>query len=165
MRVSKLAPVAERLYARIAVDLLTGCHNWTGPTVWKGYGQMYLWSAGGKKYRARTHRIAYEIAKGPIPDGLVLDHLCRNPPCCNPDHLEAVTQRENTLRGIAARPQVTHCPSGHLYDAENTLGSKYGRKCRACNNDRWAANKTVINARRNATRKAARVRAQGTQND
>ena len=59
-----------------------------------GYGIVTIC---GKKYY--THRVAYEELVGPIPDGLVLDHLCRNRRCCNPEHLEPVTDGENTRRG------------------------------------------------------------------
>ena len=71
----------------------------------------------------QAHRVAYELVKGKIPAGLELDHLCRNRICCNPAHLEAVTGRENSLRGVspwAKNACATHCPRGHPYDAENT---------------------------------------------
>lgn len=87
-----LAPT-ERLAVRVTVDPVTGCHN-LRPHRRNGYGMMTL-----NRERIRPHRLAYELAKGPIPLGLVIDHLCRNKACCNPDHLEAVTQRENTMRG------------------------------------------------------------------
>jgi hypothetical protein len=69
-----------------------------------------------------AHRVAYEQYKGAIPDGLVLDHLCRVPACVNPDHLEAVTQRENALRGVGITAQLarqTHCKRGHSLSGEN----------------------------------------------
>lgn len=79
---------------------------------------------GNGYYRLRTrtgkyaHRAAYEAAYGPIPKGLVIDHLCRNTECCNPEHLEAVTQRVNALRGTS-RPAVNArketCPKGHPF--------------------------------------------------
>jgi hypothetical protein len=97
---------------------------------------------GGKL--ASTHRTMYEHAKGPIPAGLVIDHLCRQPRCCNPDHLEAVTQRENLLRGQtvnAAAVAQTHCIHGHSFNEANTYrppGQPNKRMCRACAAERQA---------------------------
>jgi hypothetical protein len=82
--------------------------------------------------RAYAHRVAYEALKGPIAVGLDIDHLCRNPGCVNPAHLEAVTHAENIRRAMSLRPRKTHCVHGHAYTDENTLVS--GRKwiCRTC---------------------------------
>jgi uncharacterized UBP type Zn finger protein len=84
-----------------------------------------------------AHRVSYEAANGPIPEGLVIDHLCRVAACINPDHLEAVTQRENMLRGVgpvAVNVQKTRCTHGHLFDSDNTYWTSVGaRQCRACN--------------------------------
>jgi hypothetical protein len=94
-------PVVWRVRARIAVDLVTGCHNFTGAIDRAGYGRVGLGPRGtGIGY---THRVMYEAAKGPIPAGLHIDHLCRNRACCNPAHLEAVTQAVNNARAAAAR--------------------------------------------------------------
>jgi hypothetical protein len=89
----------------------------------------------GKEVRA--HRFAYETLVGPIPEGLDLDHLCRNPPCVNPDHLEPVPHVVNVLRG--AVPKIwaakTRCPKGHPYDEVNTYRSPSrpdSRKCKTC---------------------------------
>lgn len=83
-----------------------------------------------------AHRYAYEHFIGPIPEGLQVDHLCRVRNCVNPDHLEAVTCRENVLRGdgvAAANARATHCPQGHAYDEANTYTwTNGGRHCRAC---------------------------------
>ena len=82
-----------------------------------------------------AHRLAYQSFYGPIPDGLVIDHLCRNRTCCNPAHLEAVTNRENTLRGVgfpALNDAKTHCPQGHEYAGEKLYVWKGKRFCRAC---------------------------------
>jgi hypothetical protein len=84
-----------RFWARVHHD--DGCWMWTG-TLNKGYG---MFSFGGKTRRA--HRFAYEALVGPIPEGLALDHLCRNPACVNPAHLEPVTWRENVYRGAQAK--------------------------------------------------------------
>jgi HNH endonuclease len=74
----------------------TGCWIWTGELNRNGYGRMWI---NGR--RVMVHRHVYEALVGPIPDGAVLDHTCRNRACCAPHHLEPVTVRENTLRGSA----------------------------------------------------------------
>jgi hypothetical protein len=162
MRGNKPTPIAQRLAARIVVDPATGCHNWTGYKLPTGYGQICI---GKKGKNARTHRVAYELARGHIPDGLVLDHLCRNPACCNPDHLEAVTMRENTLRGVgpaALAARATHCPQGHPYDETNTYvaPNTKARHCRTCASNRtstyWERRKDQTNAKRRAKYAAQR---------
>lgn len=117
------------------VNKTNSCWVWTAglnSNNGKGYGQFYL---NGKK--VKSHRLSYEITIGKIPDGMVLDHLCRNRQCVNPDHLEPVTNRENVLRGdthsSGHNRAKTHCPSGHEYSEENTRLSKSGyRKCKTC---------------------------------
>lgn len=82
-----------------------------------------------------AHRYAYEISVGAIPDGLQLDHLCRNRRCVNPAHLEPVSQRENLLRGegfAGTNARKTHCKRGHEFTPENTRLRPGGRDCRAC---------------------------------
>lgn len=92
--------------------------------------------------------MSHELHKGPIPEGLVIDHLCRNRGCVNPDHLEAVTQRENILRGeglAAANARKTHCPKGHPYSGENlyVVPSSGRRQCRICADARRALSAEV----------------------
>lgn len=94
--------LATRLLARID-RTPGGCWIWTG-SLRQGYGQ--IWSSvdpAGRRQLLATHRVSFEITKGPIPAGLDLDHLCRNTRCVNPDHLEPVTRRENLIRGLEAR--------------------------------------------------------------
>lgn len=107
------------------------CWMWNGSVESKGYGRLHF---GGKALKA--HRVAYELHRGRIPQGLTIDHLCRNRRCVNPWHLEVVTNRENVLRGegiTAQYARATHCVNGHPFDAENTYMRPEGhRECRAC---------------------------------
>lgn len=122
--------VRERLEAYSIPEPNTGCVLWTRMTTHDGYGRIkshgrHLWA----------HREAYEAYVGQIPAGLTIDHKCRVRCCINPDHLEAVTKRENTLRGIgpsAQHAKKTHCPAGHEYSGTNLYMHKGRRHCRAC---------------------------------
>ncbi len=96
----KHGSLAERLWAGALADG-TGCWVWQRGLNKQG-GTGYGHIRSGEK-RLLTHRVAYELVKGPIPDGLQIDHLCRNRRCINPDHLEAVTNQENCQRGVDAR--------------------------------------------------------------
>ena len=108
----------------------SGCHIWIANTSTKGYGRAW-W--GGRDVQA--HRVAYEMARGQIPQGLVIDHICRNRLCVNPAHLRAVTTRQNVLEnsvGVSAvHAKKTHCIRGHEFTPDNTRPHR-GRSCRAC---------------------------------
>ena len=110
-----------------------GCWLFTGARLPTGYGRVSF--RGKARY---AHRVFYELEHGPIPAGLVLDHLCRVRNCVNPSHLRACTDKEN-LQAPGSQSlslinkEKTHCPSGHRYDGKNTrIESTGGRKCRRC---------------------------------
>ena len=116
-----------------------------GPDCWKwlghsntGYGRVEI--AGRSRY---AHRVVYESTVRPVPNGLTLDHLCKNRLCVNPDHLEIVTQAENNLRADSNPSTINahkvECVNGHPFDAGNTYIAKTGRRaCRECNRIRKA---------------------------
>jgi len=110
----------------------TPCWIWAGAGNGHGYGRRQI---RGRTFMA--HRLSYEQARGPIPAGLELDHLCRVTMCVNPDHLEPVTRAENIRRGtspFAANARKTHCKRGHEFTPENTyINPRNGaRWCRPC---------------------------------
>jgi hypothetical protein len=128
-------PVIDRFWSK--VDKSGDCWLWRACRTWDGYGEFAVQQVTGKWRIVRAHRFAYELTHGPIPDGLQIDHLCRNRACVNSAHMELVTQRINILRGnsFSAREAArTHCPHGHPYDLLNTYADKRGKRyCRACN--------------------------------
>lgn len=111
------------------------CWLWTDTPGTRGYG-AFNYAAGDRRITLRAHQYAYELLVGPVPEGLELDHLCRVHNCVNPSHLEAVTHRENILRGegLAAKAaRQTHCVNGHPFSGDNLrVNAKGHRRCRTC---------------------------------
>lgn len=127
------------------------CWFYAGYIAKNGYGMLHNIESRKTLY---AHRFVYENLVGHIPDGLELDHLCRNRSCINPDHLEPVTRAENVRRGLAgeitaARQRAkTSCPQGHPYDAENTYIWRNRRDCRICRREarrKYERHKVLIN--------------------
>lgn len=143
----------ERFWTKVTRLGPDDCWPWTAFINPEGYG--HFGTGDGKVGRA--HRVAYQLAVGPIPKGSVLDHtchtgecvvpgnLCPHRRCCNPKHLEPVTNRVNLRRGNSGRNNSakTNCPKGHEYTEENTLLHRSRgltiRRCRTCEDVRVAA--------------------------
>lgn len=133
---TKTIPAIDRVLAR-TVTMPSGCWETDLSKTSKGYARIRV----SATVRTDAHRVVYEATYGPITAGLVIDHLCRNRGCVNPQHMEAVSSRENTLRGeglSAQNARKTHCPRNHEYTAENTylVPGKNKRMCRTCMKER-----------------------------
>ena len=119
-------PPSKRVWRYVEKDEVSGCWLWTGSRDKSGYGRFWTGDQ-----MSLAHRFMFQFLRGPVPSDWPIDHLCRNPTCCNPDHLEPVTTAENNRRAGAAK---THCPHGHEYTPENTYRRPgTGRRvCREC---------------------------------
>jgi hypothetical protein len=141
----------SKVRARL-VETAGGCWEWTGSRATRGYGRLQL---PGRGPTVLAHRVVYLAERGEIGYGLSLDHLCSNPPCANPDHVEPVSLRTNTLRGTSAcaeRARRTHCPEGHPLELGNLRTAELrrgGRACLACDRQ-WHAERsaTIVAAAR-----------------
>lgn len=147
-----LTDLPARMQSKIAVETcpnteLGCCWRWTGALNSRGYG-----SVGMRGISRLSHRVTYTLLVGEIPDGLQLDHLCRNKACCNPSHLEPVTALENTRRALDVRGRP-RCKHGHPMAGPNlVIRQRYGneyRICRMC---------SIITLREGRSRKAGGTR-------
>lgn len=123
LRVNRLI---ERSWKYIHPEPNSGCWLWAGSVDKDGYGKMF------GRPMLYMHREFYALAKGPIPPGMVIDHLCRTPACCNPEHLEAVTRKTNTRRGRVPRA-AGRCKNGHVVAIRGLYTRSDGyTSCRRC---------------------------------
>jgi hypothetical protein len=129
----------ERFWSKVSPCPMSGCWLWTAAAGRLAYGRIGVGSRrpGGGRGTRQTHRLAYETLVGPT--SMMLDHLCRVTLCCNPLHLEPVSNQENSRRGNCGKKTgelqraKTHCPSGHEYSEENTRVNVAGeRECKEC---------------------------------
>ncbi len=135
MRGVSVGDVAERLRAKTVPDKKSSCWIWVGHVKKNGYGAMSVKDNGAWKTKV-AHRLWFEVAVGPIPAGLDLDHKCRNRRCVNPGHLEPVTRSENLRRSPLMSLNhhsraKQHCPAGHPYSGKNIRGQRICHLCQA----------------------------------
>lgn len=119
-----------RFWAKVDKNGPNGCWLWTSARSRGGYGAYW----NGKRERAaRAHRLAYRAIIGDIREDLQLHHICCNPTCVNPLHLQAVTPKIHAATKLHHELTITHCPQGHEYSVENTYYTPKGhRYCRMC---------------------------------
>ena len=132
-KIFRYFPMNTPFMEKIHFEPMSGCWLWGGTVNNKGYGLMT--NPIKDKPMMLAHRYSYELHKGPVPEGLVVDHKCCNSHCVNPDHLQAITFRENVMKGesnTAKNARMTHCHRGHPLPSGYEYGKK--RQCRECKN-------------------------------
>ena len=126
---------SERFHSKF-IELPNGCHQWQGPLDKDGYGYFFL-----RRKSRRAHRVAWYMQRGGIPEGMVINHICRNRWCVNPQHMQLLTPRENNLQDSNSIPAInarkTHCKNGQEFDKVQTVKSgKSYRVCSICERDK-----------------------------
>jgi hypothetical protein len=154
--------VLLKRFEKRTVKSASNCWDWIGTKNETGYGKIVVgWKENNQPVHRFAHRVSYELFVGLIPTGLEIDHLCRNHGCVNPNHLEAVTHKENVRRGILPEMmrkkmnEMTHCKRGHSFSGDNLLHQGENRKlrlCKTCRNkskiDSYYKNRVEISIKR-----------------
>ena len=127
MQIHQTIPVIERTLRKVPHRPDGGCWIWRGSLV-RGRGQISVGSrSDGTRTQVKAYRVMYEHFVGPIPVGMTINHLCENPACVNPQHLEAITLKENIRYSMK-----NSCLRGHIFTLENIYLFRGIRHCRAC---------------------------------
>lgn len=138
----------ERFDETWTLEPNTGCWLWMNAPDPKGYGRFFVGRIDGRPRQKPAHRVSWGLYRGPIPDGMVIDHLCRVRSCVNPDHLRCVTPAinatENSVSFAARNAAKTHCDRGHPLPAKGP----FGRVCAACERRRLHAYRARLRAKR-----------------
>ncbi len=144
----KPRPTAKERFFKF-IQKTNSCWIWIGARCGGNGGKAEYGAFAHSKKQGYAHRFSYELTNGPIPKGLHIDHLCKNKLCVNPDHLEAVTHRENLMRGETLpgiNAKKTYCKREHEFTTENTYVTPKGRSCKICRNNavkEWYRNKAA----------------------
>ena len=151
-----IRPPEERFMEK--VEKTETCWNWTAARM-RIRGQLSYGAFTVRRGSVQlAHRFSYELHVGPIPEGLHIDHLCRNVTCVNPAHLEPVTIAENNRRA-PKKGKMTHCRNGHPFDVCGRVDSRGRNRCRICVNDWRRATARAYAPRRKELRETKKQRA------